>query len=52
MLKIHGIGHDMKKVKALSFKEKLLSTTWNSEDNITLMVGSTIRKVFRLYVMA
>ena len=40
------------KVKVLSIKEKLPSTTWNGKDTITLMVGSTIRKVFRLYVMA
>ena len=40
------------KVKVLSVKEKLPSTTWNGKDNITLMVGSTVRKVFRLYVMA
>ena len=39
------------KVKALSIKENFPSTTWNGEDNITLMVGSTIRQVFRLYVM-
>ena len=41
-----------KKGKVLSIKEKLPSTTWNGGDTITLMVGSTIRKVFRLYVMA
>ena len=40
------------KVKVWSIKKKLLSTTWNGEDTITLMVGSTIGKVFRLYVMA
>ena len=40
------------KVKVLSIKEKHPSTTWNGEDTITLMVGSTVRKVFRLYVMA
>ena len=41
-----------KKVKVLSIKEKLPSTTWYGEDTMTFMVGSTIRKVFRLYVMA
>ena len=39
------------KVKVLSIKEKLPSTTWNGEDTITLIDGSTTRKVFRLYVM-
>ena len=39
------------KVKRLSIKDKLPSTTWNVEDSITLMVHSTIRKVFRLCVM-
>ena len=33
------------KVKVLSIKEKLPSTTWKGEDSVTLMVGSTIRKV-------
>ena len=37
------------KVKVLSIKEKLPSATWNGKDTITLMVGSAIRKVFRLY---
>ena len=40
------------KAKVLSIKEKLPSTIWNGKDTIILMVGSTIRKVFRLYVMA
>ena len=40
------------KVKVLSTKKKLPSTAWNGEDTITLMVGSTVRKVFRLCVMA
>ena len=40
------------KVKVLSIKEKLPSTTWNGKDTITLMVGSAIRKVFRLYDIA
>ena len=35
------------KMKVLSIKEKLPSTTWNREDAIILMVGSTIRKIFR-----
>ena len=33
-------------------RKKLPSITWNGEDTTTLMVGSTIRKVFRLSVMA
>ena len=40
------------KVEVLSIKEKLLSATWYDEDTINFMVGSTIRKVFRLYAIA
>ena len=40
------------KVKVLSIKEKLPSTTWNGKDTITLMVGSTFREVLRLHIMA
>ena len=40
------------KVKVFSIKENLPSTTWNGKDTITLMVVSTIRKVFRLYDIA
>ena len=40
------------KVKVFSIKENLPSTTWNGKDTITLMVASTIRKVFRLYDIA
>ena len=40
------------KVKVFSIKENLPSTTWNGKDTITLMVASTVRKVFRLYDIA
>lgn len=39
------------KSKVVSIREKLPATTWNGEDSVSLMIGSTIRKVFKTYVL-